>query len=119
MKKIIKLTESDLTNIIKRVIMEENNDFNVEEFTEKVIKYILPKLRGLRRESYGRGSAGWYDKNDKEILQYYNRFFLVDGDLFSEVQEKFKLNERELNRIFSKLFTQKFPNLKHIGVSAY
>ena len=161
MKKIIRLTESDLTRIVKRVIMEESNYFKVldndgnflwtgesekgsekekelidklidygykmkpmskEEFdefdfTENVIKYIKPKLKGLHRESLGRGSASWFDKNNKEKLQYYNRYFLVDGKLYDEVQEKFGLGNRELNLIFSKLFDRRFPNLRHIGVT--
>jgi|688.fasta_scaffold1749028_2 hypothetical protein len=36
MKKIVRLTESDLTNIVKRVINEENTNY----FSSKMIKFI-------------------------------------------------------------------------------
>ena len=161
MKRIIKLTESDLTRIVKRILSEETNYFKVfdkegdlvwtgesesgseeernlidklhdsgykmkpmsqEEhnnfdFVENVIKHIKSKMKGLKRESYERGNSSWFYKNGKEALQYYNRFFIIDGYLYDELLNKFGLNERELDSIFSKFFDKRFPNLKHVGIS--
>ena len=36
MKKTIKLTESDLTNLIKRVVKENENKYGEEQFSEKI-----------------------------------------------------------------------------------
>jgi len=111
MKKVIRLTESDLMRIVKRVISEEseNND-------EKVIEYLKSKLNGLKKYSYQRGSASWVNKDGEEIYQYHNRHFIIDKKFFKDVNEKFNLKNNELKDIFSKIFTKKFPNLKHIGI---
>jgi hypothetical protein len=93
---------------------EEHNNF---DFVENVIKHIKSKMKGLKRESYERGNSSWFYKNGKEALQYYNRFFIIDGYLYDELLNKFGLNERELDSIFSKFFDKRFPNLKHVGIS--
>ena len=38
MKKTIKLTESDLTNLIKRVVKENEDEYGKEQFSEKIDK---------------------------------------------------------------------------------
>jgi hypothetical protein len=100
---------------MKPISKEEFNDF---DFEGNVIKYIKSKMGKLRRESYERGSASWFNKEGEEMLQYYNRFFLVNRNLYYEVQEKFGTRRRETDLIFSKYFDKKYPNLRHFGVTS-
>ena len=71
----------------------------------------------LNRESYERGSASWFNKEGEEMLQYHNRFFLVNRNLYYEVQEKFGTHREETNSIFSKYFDKKYPKLRHFGIA--
>jgi membrane-anchored protein YejM (alkaline phosphatase superfamily) len=99
---------------LKPISKEEFNDF---DFKGNVIKYIKSKMGKLNRESYERGSASWFNKEGKEMLQYHNRFFLVNRNLYYEVQEKFGTHREETNSIFSKYFDKKYPNLRHFGIA--
>jgi len=68
MKKIVKLTESDLTRIVKRVIIES------EEKKEGMLKKLMRKLKGISDEQlkynidndlpwdWGGTKEGYYDK---------------------------------------------------------
>ena len=57
MKKIVKLTESDLTNIVKRVIMEghsEDEDFNLDKpfiTYRQIVQSILSDIKSLGRSN--------------------------------------------------------------------
>lgn len=84
MKKIIKLTESDLVRIVKRVIQEENdefdddsvmdNNFNQEEYDE-----LLDRAREFlidNSESIGFDEDDVYEMSDDEIIdeiKYYDK----------------------------------------------
>ena len=100
---------------LKPISKEEFHDF---DFEGNIIKYIKSKMGKLNRESYERGSASWFNKEGKEMLQYHNRFFLVNRNLYNEIQEKFGTRLRETDLIFSKYFDKKYPNLRHFGVTS-
>lgn len=113
MKKVIRLSESDLNRIVKKIIKEdeENDD-------EKILSYIKTKMKGLKRESYGRGSAGWTNKEGDEVLQYHNRFFIINDSIFEDIIEKFGISENKLKKIFSYFLGKKFPNLKYYDITS-
>ena len=112
MKKVVKLTDSVLMEIVKKIINE-----NVENDDEQILSYIKTKMKGLKRVSYGRGSAGWINKEGEEILQYNNRFFIINDSIFEDIIEKFGINERRLKKIFFHFLDKRFPNLKYFDVT--
>jgi hypothetical protein len=113
MKKVIRLTESDLMGIVKRIIKED-----LENDDEKILSYIKTKMKGLKRETYGRGSAGWTNKEGEEVLQYHNRFFIINHSIFEEIIEEFGISENKLKKIFSYFLDKKFPNLKYYDITS-
>jgi len=101
MKKIIKLTESDLTNIIKRVIKESNfrAKFNdTEHWIDQDNKYFYP------------------DK-DLEATGYYD----FDYDPYTEVEDfeeipddiRNKLFQKEIGKEFYNRYKEKFGKFKY------
>jgi len=58
MKKIIKLTESDLTKIVKRVISEQQTNPNRQKMIDAWNKIIAPKLKSNGFEDRG-GNPGY------------------------------------------------------------
>ena len=79
MKKIIKLTESQLTNIIKRVIKEEEEDNGPKKI---ILKYIDKQFKGMKRDYWG------WDVGEKNVLQYVNNHFIVNEDLRDEIKKE-------------------------------
>jgi len=94
MKKIIKLTESDLTRIVKRVIKENEDEYGKEQFSEKIdklnvelynyyeysqnfINEITNKLNLLTDEITNSNLSN----DDKEVL-YYDLDDYEDGYLY-------------------------------------
>jgi hypothetical protein len=81
MKKIIKLTESDLTNIVKRVIKEEISEdkLNISNLINHLSDWNTDKkLRRERMKIYNRYKDGdityeEYVKQRKELETKYNR----------------------------------------------
>ena len=50
MKRIVRLTESDLTKLVKRVIMEQEQGYTIEEFSPKIQNFL--KRTGLDASSF-------------------------------------------------------------------
>jgi hypothetical protein len=81
MKKIIKLTESDLTRIVKRVIKEEISEdkLNISNLINRLSDWNTDKkLRRERMKIYNRYKDGdityeEYVKQRKELETKYNR----------------------------------------------
>lgn len=122
MKRIIKLTESDLTRIIKRVINEENDYTDTEKkLINDMLVIISKKFRGAKRvEGYPRGEGVWEDKNGDEILQYYNRYFIVTNDLYDELLETFEgLTIKDIKLVLGMFFKKRFPSLNYFGIEPY
>ena len=61
MKKIIRLTESELVSLVKRTIMENNQDDNIEKMIG-TYKGENPIIKGLQHKIFG-----GYDLNNKDI----------------------------------------------------
>jgi hypothetical protein len=122
MKKIIKLTESDLTRIVKRVINEENNYTDTEKkLINDMLVIISKKFKGAKRvEGDPRGEGVWEDKNGDEILQYYNRYFIVTNDLYDELLETFEgLTKKDIKIVLGMFFKKRFPGLSYFGIEPY
>ena len=120
MKKIIKLTESDLRNIIKRVISEQfdmdyydvildlYNDVGLEGMTDEEIEYLKSGGQSNVPERFLRGDIDIEDEEDgddfekvgldlfKEIMES-NRHKVVDTAPDSKLRVVFKESEDLLN----------------------
>ena len=93
MKKIIKLTESELENLIKQFITEEESedDFKDNQFT------VEPNVKMIPREKELQGMFGKYESQvPNDVLRYLrknpqlimNRLVKIYGDKFLEFAEK-------------------------------
>jgi len=108
MKKIIKLTESQLTNIIKRVIKEEEEEDNG---TKKIIlKYIDKQFKGMKREQWG------WDIGEKNVLQYVNNHFIVNEDLRDEIKKVFGISDREVHQLYKIYLKKRFPKYNMFNI---
>ena len=95
MKKVVRLTESDLTRIVKRIITENDEEFDSEigkpEFT------VVPHVKMQPREKEIESLFGKYDEQiPADILRYMrknpqlimNRLAKVYGNKFLDYAEK-------------------------------
>jgi hypothetical protein len=95
MKKVVRLTESDLTRIVKRIITENDEEFDSEigkpEFT------VEPHVKMQPREKEIESLFGKYDEQiPADILRYMrknpqlimNRLAKVYGNKFLDYAEK-------------------------------
>lgn len=95
MKKVVKLTESDLTRIIKRVINENEEDFDTE--IGKPGFSVEPHVRMQPREKEIESLFGKYDEQiPSDVLRYMrknpqlimNRLAKIYGKKFLDYAEK-------------------------------
>jgi peptidoglycan hydrolase-like protein with peptidoglycan-binding domain len=73
MKKVIRLTESDLTNIIKKVITEQTDERN---FIKGVQKFLNTKGAKLVVD----GKTGPNSQTEKAIMDYQSKIGVSDVD---------------------------------------
>lgn len=80
MKKIVRLTESDLIKIVKRVIQEQDvTDFesNISECFDLIPLFYFKKTTGMSTQEYDGGDLWFWNKNEIPELddkKAYNRF---------------------------------------------
>lgn len=102
MKKIIKLTESDLTRLVKRIINEQEFDDDIDEpkFT------VEPHVRMIPREKDIKGLFGKYnDQIPADILRYMrknpqlviDRLSLIYGEKFLDYVNKAHMKNKKLD----------------------
>ena len=101
MKKVVKLTESDLMRIVKRVINEE--DGNSKDY-ETLFKYVVNQFKGMKRDRWG------WNIGEKNVLQYVNNHFIVNEDLRDEIKEVFGINDNEVHQLYKTYLKKRFPN---------
>jgi hypothetical protein len=98
MKKIIKLTESELGNLIKKIHeeMESTEEIPDNSFT------VEPKVKMIPREKQLQGMFGKYDEQiPNDVLRYMrknpqlimNRLVKIYGDKFLDFAERAYVNQ--------------------------
>ena len=98
MKKIVKLTESDLTRIVKRVIKEQSENY---KFTLAVQKFLNDK-RILNAKLKVDGLTGRNSQTEKAImkLQSMLNMYPVDGIWGKETEDALEENKPEWYQIW-------------------
>lgn len=95
MKKIIRLTESDLTNIVKKVISEQTDERN---FIKGVQKFLNTKGAKLIID----GKTGPNSQTEKAIMNYQSKIGVddVDGVWGPNTWEKMPPKDKSLLKDF-------------------
>ena len=95
MKKIIRLTESDLTNIVKKVISEQTDERN---FIKGVQKFLNTKGAKLMID----GKTGPNSQTEKAIMNYQSKIGVddVDGVWGPNTWEKMPSKDKSLLKDF-------------------
>jgi len=95
MKKVIRLTESDLTNIIKKVITEQTDERN---FIKGVQKFLNTKGAKLVVD----GKTGPNSQTEKAIMNYQSKIGVddVDGVWGPNTWEKMPSKDKSLLKDF-------------------
>ena len=106
MGKIVRLTESELTNVIKEIIKEQEEDRR----TKTILQYVNKQFKGMKRESYG------WNIGDKHVLQYVNNHFIVREDYREELENVFGLSGSESNSFYKMYLKKRFPRYNMFGI---
>jgi hypothetical protein len=95
MKKVIRLTESDLTNIVKKVISEQTDERN---FIKGVQKFLNTKGAKLMID----GKTGPNSQTEKAIMNYQSKIGVddVDGVWGPNTWEKMPSKDKSLLKDF-------------------
>lgn len=109
MKKVVRLTESDLVDIINRVIIEQEED--VDKRISLILNYIDNQFKGMKREK----GYGWVI-GEKNILQYVNNHFIVRDSFVDEIRNLFGVTRRDVLWLYEKYFKERFPRYRIFGV---
>ena len=95
MKKVIRLTESDLVRIVKRVVSEQDNekmDLGLSTFNTVIVPKLInagfkqkPTNNQVISYVHPKGVTFFYDKNGKQYVVYFGSFtkrksFRIDKD---------------------------------------
>lgn len=98
MKKIIKLTESDLERIVKRIMKEQSEE---RKFTKAVQKFLNDK-RVLNAKLQENGLTGPFSQTEKAImkLQEILKVYPTDGVWGPDTEEALEKNKPEWYKIW-------------------
>jgi predicted RND superfamily exporter protein len=106
MKKIVKLTETDLTNLIKRIHEEVES---IEDVTDNTFS-VEPSVRKIPREKELQSMFGKYDTQiPNDVLRYMrknpqllmNRLAKIYGDNFLKYADKAYMNTKKFDDLGS------------------
>ena len=107
MKKVIRLTESDLVRIVKRVISEKSSESNEAAltFVDKILDKTIGKLLGVNttpeEEALAEKVLSAVENGDFEIVRIYKSFMIpkgceidvyIDGKIYQVIAKKEKIN---------------------------
>ena len=104
MKKVIRLTESDLTKLVKKIIIENDEEFDDEIGKPKF--NVEPHVKMQPREKEIESLFGKYDEQiPADILRYMrknpqlimNRLAKIYGDKFLDYAEKAYIKQGRYN----------------------
>ena len=71
MKKIIRLTESDLTKIVKRII-KENIEFNINDTIDPLSQFTSEELMKIKENVIRYSQPGFFEDYEARLYLYYN-----------------------------------------------
>ena len=125
-KRIVRLTESDMNRLVRKVIKEEEYDFRtgkIDQMREKkrledAQNYINSKLDGVKKVGSLKYPRSLFFKKDGEILFEMKMApeevkMRIKHDLWYEVKQMFKIMEQEkVKRLFGNWVLQ---NLDLVG----
>lgn len=89
----------------------------IKDYKERyeIANSCLPEIFKLFRKA----KHNWENDNGEELMQYCNRFYLIDTDLYCFLRDKYGLNEKDLENMLFKFLRKKFKNDGMMGVSFY
>ena len=97
MKKVIRLTEKDLTRLVKRVIKEQRDEESFSDSTDSMITPIMRMLKPIYREYGSEGVVSFLTDIIGTINDIGDEAFMGPEDSLSEQEDDFfyKVNPRQ------------------------
>lgn len=100
MKKVVRLTESDLIRIVKRVISEETQTTNVDTLSNEIVKMLQDAIEGLAfdtQEKANKCAKAVYKIPTKQVYELVKRK-LGKNFIMEYVHEDLSINGMFMNQ---------------------
>ena len=98
MKKIVRLTERDLTRIVKRVIKENEDQDQTRHSQNRFLKFMQDEIDKIADESYDINDFDemieeFYNKFDKELNNLSDRDYRTLEDYIDDVSSNIRMSD--------------------------